>query len=435
MAAVANMNGGTSFTEELTFNLINDSLKGILKFNNNDLNGKVVKHPIVKFTPQLYFMMNVMILSKKYSNYNNLNSVLHQMASKALGYDKGSEVFVGREPKYIINELRKIEGTIYNNSKTNNKGRSIITHLEYDIGIQIRNSNENLDAIIIECDSKVHNMNSLYTDELKTILCKLYDIRLIRFNNTNGKFNLKKVSADRFAVGAETAKQFNIGNYKENSFKKLFDTDGKIKIIELNNNKNNNDMKRLINAECELIKYIFETCHTNELYKLNADELIDYMEYNTSVIKNNWQKAYVESSKKLAETDMVYYIPEIRNDFIQLVETDDDIKRYNAYRVKVDAFHRKEDKRDIMKEAEQCLSFIPEKDRIEQMKTTPLFTSTQEALFRCSNCGHIVMKAVADRTHGFYCKKCGNKAETVAKSKKEYLEKLSEIKKRYNLNH
>lgn len=432
MAAVANMNGGTSFTEELTFNLINDSLKGILKINsNNGLNGEVVKHPIVRFTPQLYFMMNVRILSKKYSNHNNLNSVLHQMASKALGYTGDLEVFVGREPEYIINTLRKIEGTVYNNSKTSKKGRSIITHLEYDIGIQIRNSNENLDAIIIECDSKVHNMNSLYTDELKTILCKIYDIRLIRFNNTNRRFNFKKVSADKFAVGAETAKQFNIGDYKENSFKKLFDTDGKIKITELNNNKkknNNNDMKRLINAECELIKYIFETCHTNELYKLRADEIIDYMKYDTSVIKNNWQKAYVESSKKLAKTDMVYYIPEIRNDFIQLIKTDDDIKRYNAYREEVDAVLVKLLNKHIMQGAERNLKFISSVERDEQMKTTPLFTSSKEALFRCSNCGHIEIKTIKARTQGYTCSKCKHEIKGIAKSKKEYLEMLNKAK-------
>ena len=428
MAAVANMNGGTSFTEELTFNLLDDSLKGILKFNSSrGLSGEVVKHPKVEVTPQMYFMMNVMILSKRYSNHNNLNITLHQMASKALGYTGDSEVFVGKDPEYIIKKLKDMQGTVYYNSKTNKKGRNIITHLEYDIGIQIRNSNENIDAIIIECDSKIHNMNSCYTDELKTILCKIYDIRLIRFNNTNDKLNLKEVSTDRFEVGAETARQFNIGQNYENSFKKLFDTDGKIKKVELN--KNNNDMKRLIDAECKLIKYTFETCHTNELYNLNVDKIVAYMEYNTSIIKNNWQKAYVESNKKLADTDMVYYIPEIRNDFIQLVKTDDDIKRYNAYRAEVDTVLVQLLNKYIMQGAERHLKFISNAERDKQLKTTPLFTSSKEALFRCSNCGHIEVKTIKARTQGYKCSKCKHEIKGIAKSKKEYLEKLSKIKK------
>lgn len=480
MAAVANMNGGTSFTEEYVALSIQEYLKEVNK--HTPMTYMLAKHKVVHISDEQFYTFNMQMLSTKYAdatcNKLSVNKIIHEEACRALGYTGGSEDFVGKSMKDVMTTLANTQGTVIANmvainrevakekikaqaagkvldtveidklkkklkrviknyNEKNNNTKKVIRKLEFDIAIQIPSINKNV--IIIECNSKLHVMNSVYTDELKRLYCEKRNIKLIAFDNMPRNSKVKYIKPDRFEVGAEKAKYYND---KENAveFNKAFNTDGTLIRNYLNNAIiKSNDMLRLINAVDVLMHYIFVNINHNENLKLKLDEqLINYM-YKTSCVRDNWLKALDISTKKLSGGSMIASVPEMSNEFIKLlpivpadknsIDYDDELKAYNKeiddYNKYVAAMAGIVDAtipsiQAVRVNAEKNLTFISNKEKAEQMSNTPLFTSSRKALFRCHNCGFINLTSIASKSKGCKCNKC--KSDTfVANSKKEFL--------------
>lgn len=487
MAAVANMNGGTSFTEEYVAASIQEYLKEVNKFM--PVTYMIAKHRVANISEEQFYTFNMKMLGTKYEDVTcnklgvNKNKIIHEEACRALGYTGGSEDFVGKSMKDIMITLANTQGTVIanmvainrevakekmkaqavgkvldtvaidklkkklkriiknnnekNNNEKNNNTKKVIKKLEFDIAVQVPSINKNV--IIIECNSKLHIMNSVYTDELKRLYCEKRNIKLIAFDNMPRSFKVKYIKPDRFEVGAEKAKYYN-DKKNDVEFNKAFNADGTLIRNYLNNAIiKSNDMVRLINAVDVLMHYIFVNINHNENLKLKLDEqLINYM-YKTSCVRDNWLKALDISTKKLSGSSMIASVPEMSNEFIKLlpivpadknsIDYDDELKAYNKeiddYNKYVAAMTGVVDAttpsiQAVRVNAEKNLTFISNKEKAEQMSNTPLFTSSRKALFRCHNCGFINLTSIASKSKGCKCNKC--KSDTfVANSKKEFL--------------
>lgn len=486
MAAVANMNGGTSFTEEYVALSIQEYLKEVNKYMH--VAYMLAKHKVVHISEEQFYTFNIQMLRTKYEDVTcnklgvNKNMIIHNEACKALGYTEGSEDFVGKSMKDVMSILANTKGTVIANMIAINKEvakekmkaqaagkeldtvtidklkeklkrkikstntKRVIRKLEFDIAVQVPSVNKNV--IIIECNSKLHIMNSVYTDELKRLYCKSRCIELIAFDNMPGNYKVKYIKPDKFEVGAEKAKYYNS---KENvvEFNKAFNADGTLIRNYLNNTViKNNDMVRLINAVDVLMHYIFVNINYNENLKLKLDEQLTNYMYKTSCVRDSWLNALNISTKKLSVSSMIASAPEMRNEFIKLlpmVPDDENSMNYtdklSAYNKEIEAYNKYAEatagvfnattpyEKALMKRAEKNLTFITDKERASQMLSTPLFTSSRKALFRCHNCGFINLTSVASKAKGCKCKKCKS-ATFVANSKRDFesdIEKKSKI--------
>ena len=482
MAAVANMNGGTSFTEEYVALSIQEYLKEVNKFM--PVTYMIAKHRVANISEEQFYTFNMKMLGTKYEDVTcnklgvNKNKIIHNEACKALGYTGGSEDFVGKSMKDIMITLANTQGTVIanmvainrevakekmkaqaagkvldtvaidklkkklkriikNNNKKNNNTKKAIKKLEFDIAVQVPSINKNV--IIIECNSKLHVMNSVYTDELKRLYCEKRNIKLIAFDNMPRSSKVKYIKPDRFEVGAEKAKCYNDKEYVV-EFNKAFNANGTL-IRDYSNNAiiKSNDMIRLINAVDVLMHYIFVNINHNENLKLKLDEQLTNYMYKTSCVRDSWLKALDISTKKLSSSSMIASVPEMSNEFIKLlpmIPDDENSVDYDnklrAYNKEIEAYNKYAEatagvfnattpyEKALMERAEKNLTFITDKERASQMSNTPLFTSSRKALFRCHNCGFINLTSIASKSKGCKCKKC--KSDTfVANSKKEFL--------------
>lgn len=477
MAAVANMNGGTSFTEEYVALSIQEYLKEVNKFI--PMTYMLAKHKVVHISDEQFYTFNIQMLRTKYEDVTcnklgvNKNKIIHNEACKALGYTGGSEDFVGKSMKDVMFILENTQGTVIANMVAINKEvakekikakaagkeldtvaidkikerlkrkikststKRVIRKLEFDIAVQVPSVSKNI--IIIECNSKLHIMNSVYTDELKRLYCEKRHIELIAFDNMPGNYKVKYIKPDRFEVGAEKAKCYNDKEYVV-EFNKAFNANGTL-IRDYSNNAiiKSNDMIRLINAVDVLMHYIFVNINHNENLKLKLDEQLTNYMYKTSDVRESWLNALNISTKKLSVSNMIASVPEMSNEFIKLLPIVPDdknsmnyIDKLSAYNKEIEAYNKYVEAtagvsnatttygKAVMERAEKNLTFINDKERASQMLSTPLFTSSRKALFRCHNCGFINLTSISSKAKGCKCKKC--KSDTfVANSKKEFL--------------